>query len=1275
MHEISSNPALAEAKARYQLDSQMNQLTGKAGRALSGILPSVAGSTTAELMSHYQERSQALIDKRLYDAVLADCQSIDTLEQHQKSLLPSGTFNQITARLADNAIPAEHRMQYASTLSRVCQEHFTSLGQHVETLESSVDQLSVQQREALGEFARANQALSVQIGELAEGMAVQRLTFDNFAAQLSSAIDVAHQQFSACIDRVGEVAINQDKLFAQNSRLSDDVLSMQVDTRYLVNQVLACDIEGYEHIEDIETLHQELIALQVQHGKGNIDAASVIVKREALQAVLSRAIAEKKDFSNKMNIAKGTISGVSALAFILGKPQLSQQIDVVGSAVVSSAQNILGLMGSSLVGVVNPVIAITNLVSTVASLFGAFGSKRAEPSPHAQLLEAIAQLAQQVSQLKREMHARFDMVLLTLDGNQSRLLEQFCVLSREQTLTLALLRLNYVAIQQRFEQQEEQLQGLSDTTHQIYNTIVDARYQTDKDALLAQRNFVIQHAVDQYATRASDIDTLGLHHSVNHQLTDPNLTLTTATVSSDYLHFPTYYAKLFAHIADWDGDLPSMGDPLLVAPAAMVRLLLDYKQFSDPEHPEVHRRIPASSIRQYDGYLTLLSGVGWLMVQARTKKIIETVSERYQQAGLSLCDSLQHAWRQELAAETMKQEQSLGLQLDVRRKQREKGFTDNQIKFNTYGWFEGTQQHIYRRHRGKRWHTEGIDGVGPSSYIDSEAKANYLSRLQEQLKIQNAEITSKVAETQAIFANAIPELDKLTALEIADCTYYMKPDSSGYPYLPITSNWLPEPANIILKTARCLRLGELEFNYKIVENKSILVEVNFILCRTSEALQVLNIATCQLPFDPGFYQDAEAVWHYWMGGILAPDAEGIRQHILISGSMFKWHNWLESHDRSAMRSAIWARVVDGGGYWHKGGEFDYTDAEYHIPGELAEVQGLYQRLATQTSREESILEVNLQAETLERLSGLIKKQQNMLYRTCNSRLIVRLKAGEISTQKALDAGNRTELAKTKMSTHTNDNFLAARVPLSQACAEFQAAFHNLYGLLSFAFHDTLADNGSALALWFDEHVVNLFDIRNSLQHKNECTPITLPILKTLKALGVLRQHIDVRRLQLLNHPLALHDIDCEILGRAADQIDLFQVRYLPFCLQGNSTPDLSGEAQVAFKALVSMTSALLDAKPPGFQAILQSTLNSVNDSLSDMDEVTQSHFVSRLKQHFKEKSIGIEWHRSGAMGARLLVLDEPQSTAQAIGRYSIFANTVGSADADVSASQSVSLNL
>ena len=184
-----------------------------------------------------------------------------------------------------------------------------------------------------------------------------------------------------------------------------------------------------------ETVTQAIAAAQTQLNQildiqktatGGQQDILKLLQGQALSAAQAQAVETARaqaaaTLTATWQAAHGIVTGAAAIASLFGDTALARQITQVGSAVITVAQSVAGLVdaAANLSKVVNAVSALGtaaatgNIIGAVVGLLQLFAPS--QPSPEAQILTQIGQLQKSIDGLHQDMSANFQLVDVHLD--------------------------------------------------------------------------------------------------------------------------------------------------------------------------------------------------------------------------------------------------------------------------------------------------------------------------------------------------------------------------------------------------------------------------------------------------------------------------------------------------------------------------------------------------------------------------------------------------------------------------------------------------------------------------------------------------------------------------------------------------------------------------------------------------------------------------------------------------------------------------------------------
>jgi hypothetical protein len=160
----------------------------------------------------------------------------------------------------------------------------------------------------------------------------------------------------------------------------------------------------------IDGMQKTLVDLSRQQG----ELVDFMNDQKARQAAQDKAEAEARAHQLKLQAANSAVSIIATLASVK-YPERGRQISVIGQSLIKVGDSLSGWMKAtaglnamSKLGSLSTVVMTGNVLSAVMSVISLFGPQ--QPTPEQMILEEIGKLRQQVSELRTEMHARFDQI-------------------------------------------------------------------------------------------------------------------------------------------------------------------------------------------------------------------------------------------------------------------------------------------------------------------------------------------------------------------------------------------------------------------------------------------------------------------------------------------------------------------------------------------------------------------------------------------------------------------------------------------------------------------------------------------------------------------------------------------------------------------------------------------------------------------------------------------------------------------------------------------------
>jgi hypothetical protein len=160
----------------------------------------------------------------------------------------------------------------------------------------------------------------------------------------------------------------------------------------------------------IDDMQKTLVTLSAQQGQ----LVDFMRNQELRQKAQALAEAKAREHQLKLQAASSSVYIVSTLVGFKD-PKLGKQIATIGNSAIQIGESlngwmqaVAGLNGLSKLTSLSTVVMTGNVLGAVMNIYSLFGPQ--QPTPEQIILEEIGKLRQQVSELRTEMHSRFDQV-------------------------------------------------------------------------------------------------------------------------------------------------------------------------------------------------------------------------------------------------------------------------------------------------------------------------------------------------------------------------------------------------------------------------------------------------------------------------------------------------------------------------------------------------------------------------------------------------------------------------------------------------------------------------------------------------------------------------------------------------------------------------------------------------------------------------------------------------------------------------------------------------
>lgn len=315
--------------------------------------------------------------------------------------------------------------------------------------------------------------------------------------------------------------------------------------RLLIDLLTDIDIKGFEHDNNIKSLKAKLD----EHKKSQHSTPLKILRAaQKLNVAKAKAAEEENKKEEYIKNAHYCVDIASNAAYLLGNNKRAQQISVIGNALINVA-SVMTPMGA-----MNPLAVASTLLGACSSIKSLFSRHKGQDSSRI-ILEALQALGEQLQNLQKEMHERFDQVMATLDDMNRNMVRGFLKLDWKADHIIEQIQALRGEIDHLAEQQAntgatviEELDDLQKSTEQkSLDNEVTKIFTLAENAKRDSDQYKYSHYVTEIDTHAlaSNVGAKHIHIVGNHTSIKGNdLTALRKLVKDNHLQHRSGYASL-----------------------------------------------------------------------------------------------------------------------------------------------------------------------------------------------------------------------------------------------------------------------------------------------------------------------------------------------------------------------------------------------------------------------------------------------------------------------------------------------------------------------------------------------------------------------------------------------------------------------------------------------------------------------------------------------------------------------------------------------------------
>lgn len=690
-----------------------------------------------------------------------------------------------------------------------------------------------------------------------------------------------HQQHSVAADT--QVALQGSVLFAAQAKSAIDDLFPVVNhlTREWTRD--AADIRGFERSEHIVTMSEDLQVL-VQQGAPR---KQILEASFSLKDAKTRELIEREKFDTLVSYGQGAVDAVSGIAGFTGDRKLARQIKVGGSALISLGTNIAGLAGYGPLAAAHPAIAAVAIVSSLADLAGLFGDDD-ESNPMGEMLQELLQM---VSQLRQEMHERFDLLDKKLDKIHEDLSQKLNEIRLQNRETQQLIRVEFEHSRRTQKQIKEQIQSVAQQVDLLFASVrseqVDRALHEIIDPVYCSLNTLsIQPDPAQYEAWLSQFK-MHLEHSAYSAVLTGDRTQATDQDASTWALSGKQATEAFFHINALIGHLGSINPQWRDMPRQANMLLWAYPSLALVRLVYLLNNTDTGTIRRNEfDILSLMvkraKEQEQCLMALKSPEIATALIAEYKTALLDVASELSALFGDFVTRtnEALHEQSKLRFEREWSEASSRLNEQTLAIKLDYPGWFASWSTAHYSPNHIERGRNS-LTGMAEQNYHSAQDKV-----FNEAKKIR-----------------PIPRYEQISGLLQAPDYFYLVasrchapkacivPEQEGDLILPLYTldgryADLRARLNLPLSVfdAEFLGIGRLEYRYAAdIKAKKIEIKAYF-----KRAAEDLLINAFSLDFEPGVFERKEAILWGWLGRSKLHLADQYRRVLGSTGEAKHW---------------------------------------------------------------------------------------------------------------------------------------------------------------------------------------------------------------------------------------------------------------------------------------------------------------------------------------------------------------------------------------------------
>ncbi|MEM1283112.1 MAG: hypothetical protein AAGG81_06115 [Chlamydiota bacterium] len=564
------------------------------------------------------------------------------------------------------------------------------------------------------------------------------------------------------------------------------------------------------------------------------------------------------EFDREYAQIKKNVTNAGTIASLFTNQRVAHQIGAISEAMLTTGLEVSALMGYGTLALsTGPLSACLAIGAAATKVIEAFSSSG--PSTVEVMVELARALSEQIAEVQRQMHERFDQLDDKVDDILNTSIQGLNNLQHSSRYHSWKL--------DRIEKKVDEVDGkIGIRFTEIKNTLnrlAESLRHHSRSKQLEELSSLIYHYLNEtpldqtkYRERVDQLFGYATHRATKPLYTGEPLSFSTSPTDQDF-GLTTLLDELKV-----SPSVP-LPNPTVYVMSTLGVLFLTLKQYPSLNSPPLFRiahadldrvkKVQTIGEQLRNALIELPNDVSCLSLRARVYAVREKVFPLVTQSYNELIEETNLNYNKGSLND------HLSVYGSINDQERFKREISIEVQPKGCNWF--TNNHFHERHQ-KGY---AVNPSGEGRWIGQYGKVPYVKKSEECIRSQKkAYLQKRLDEAAKAYDNDHPMTSspENSVIRTIEMPWFIFPKDNSLPSLPVPEDIRNHIPHLFL-VAASRNLGHFQFNYSLKEDSKFLIDLNFV---SKNHPNSLSIGSLEIDYDPGFYHDAEAVWWFWSGG-------------------------------------------------------------------------------------------------------------------------------------------------------------------------------------------------------------------------------------------------------------------------------------------------------------------------------------------------------------------------------------------------------------------------